>query len=227
MAAGSFDETRGIEIGDFVLSVAAGKLIFFSKQKPDEQVTFNLWTESRVLDVHRTIVSKNHRETLFAIYFDQIPALLDELLSLISIEQFPLLIRPLRFGWRRRQFMYLLDGQFLNEEQFLALSKRNRRRRMVLPQEDYVANLKPMVDYWDCIESESSAFGVCVLGKNGRVRQVGVAFKLPSPNDSLRIGWVKFKDIGLLIETLMREWESIVRKYEISKEEYQNYDFLT
>ena len=151
--------------------------------------------------------------------------MLTEISELVKPEDFFVPIRHLRFGWLRRRFMYLLDGQFPDKTRVHELSTKNKRRRLQFDISKYSENLRPVVDYDDCVESPSSVFGVCFVSKQLRAKQVGVAFKVFNPTTTgFSILWIKLKDLGGHVERVMKEFEPIARKYGIPKEEYRRYD---
>jgi hypothetical protein len=155
-----------------------------------------------------------------------LPAMLNEMAGLMNPDMFYSRLRRLKFGWLRRQFMYLLAGQFTDEAQFRAMSERNKKRRLELDAEKFSANLNPVVDYQDCIESQSTVFGVYALTKKLRAKHAGVEFKLFNPEtEMVEIRWMKLKDLSKPIDLAMRDFEQIAHKYEIPREEYHRYDF--
>lgn len=153
--------------------------------------------------------------------------MLTEVSEVMKPERFPVPIRHLGFGWLRRHFMYLLDGQFLDEARVNELSRKNERRRREFDVPKYYENLRPIVDYEDCVESTSSVFGVCFVSEDPRVKQVGVAFKVINPITSrVSVLWIKSKDLGGHLERVMKEFQAVARKYEIPKEDYGRYDLF-
>src|SRR5262249_9535396 len=117
--------------------------------------------------------------------------------------------RHLRFGRLRRRFMYLLDGQFPDEARIDELSRKNKRRRREFDVGKYYENLRPIVDYDECVETASCVFGVCIVSKDLQAKQVGVAFKVVNPStNGISVFWIKSKDLAGHVESAMKDFRS-------------------
>src|SRR5438034_7289006 len=117
--------------------------------------------------------------------------------------------------------MYLLDGQFPDEAQIDELSIRNKRRRREFDVTRFYESLLLIVDYEECVESASSVFGVYFVSKDLQAKQVGVAFKVVNPStNGISVFWIKTKDLAGRVESAMKVFGTVARKYEIPKEEY-------
>jgi hypothetical protein len=220
---------RGLEFGDIVLETTGAKIVAFSRRDPSIHYTINFRTASEIIDVHKTTVNgsgRKFRETYFLMKQENLLPMLTEVSQMITPDRFAVPVRRLRFGWLRRRFMYLLDGQFPDEARIDELSRKNKRRRREFDIGKYYENLRPIVDYEECVESASSIFGVCFVSKDLQAKQVGIAFKVvnPSTND-ISVFWIKSKELAGHVESAMKDFEAIARKYEIPKEEYGKYDF--
>jgi hypothetical protein len=151
----------GIEVGDFVLQVAAGKIVALAKDR-GEHYTLHFGEASGVLDLHRTWKDEGgiiRHKTVFAMLHADIPAVLNELAP--TVPNIFRLHRKLRVGWMHRHGIGIVRGlEPLTDADIEAVTrKRPGRKRIVVDEEKVKANLfipEYLDDVWDMTDGAFS-----------------------------------------------------------------------
>lgn len=182
---------RGFEAADVTLVFGDDKLIFLVGAGR-EHYTLHFGSNSGVVDLHRKWQDEagvDQYETLFALPHADIPALIRELSGPLS--DFPRLIRRLRLGWLARHRIGVLRGlEFATSADMAAVTRRNRRKRLVLEEDKIRRNVKVpryLDDVWKWPDGPFSLF-------SGN-RRIGIAWKVTHRSGRPRLFWLKLRDL--------------------------------
>jgi hypothetical protein len=211
---------QGIEFGDFAISFQADKVIFFAKSS-NEHYTVHMGRESKVLDIHRTVIDSNglsRHETVYAIKQADLERMLLDFGSTMprSIKLF----RRLRIGWLARNRIAIAKGlEHWTDEQILAVSTKNRRKRLVVDPEKLLANIihpEYLDAVWDWPDGWFSLFF--------HSRRIGLGIKLSDRASFSRLFWVRLRDLSRFTLNNQRHLMATAKRYAIPKDQYERYN---
>jgi hypothetical protein len=213
----------GIEVGDFVLQVAAGKIVALAKDR-GEHYTLHFGEASGVLDLHRTWKDEGgiiRHKTVFAMLHADIPAVLNELAP--TVPNIFRLHRKLRVGWMHRHGIGIVRGlEPLTDADIEAVTrKRPGRKRIVVDEEKVKANLfipEYLDDVWDMTDG---AFSLLRGSK-----RIGIGFKVTDGSGRARLFWFKPTDITLLFKKMHEQMIRSASRYAIPPDRYNEFHFL-
>jgi hypothetical protein len=216
---------KGIEAEDFAVEAGADKLVFVPKSAvKGSHYTLHAGPDSGVIDLHETKVlpggGEQHR-TLFAIRHDDLPALLFGEGAAILSELLDLL-HPLRLGWLKHRNIGIARGVEPVSDADIAAVTRKHKRRLTLDAGLYRQNVfvpEYLEDVYDFPDGNFSLFH--------RGRNIGIGFKTTDADGSVRLFWIKRRDLMHFGSAWQAKVMDALRRIAIPPERYPDYPFLS
>jgi hypothetical protein len=211
-----------LEIGDFLLIITPrGKLVFVNKKRPHLHLTLHPGHGSGIIDVHLTRRSANGRKQhrpLCAIEQRRLGVLFAGVARDVLGELFRL-YRPLRIGWLRHRSIGIRTAPWYSQGGFERLGfLRGKDRFIVTP--DRIVEQIVVPEYLDDIyEMPDGAFDL-LRSRRGRIRQVGIAFKVTSPAGDGHLFWIKMRDLYRFADKGERVLKEGFRRFALQREEH-------
>jgi hypothetical protein len=211
---------QGIEFADFVITFQPDKIIIFAKSS-DEHYTLHMGQESKVLDIHRTVIGSNGlpgHETVYAIKHEDLERMLLEFGS--TMPRPPKVFRRLRLGWVARNRIAIAKGlEHWTDDEILAISTKTRRKRLAIDPERLMANViypEYLDDLWDWPDGWFSLFF--------HSRRIGLGIKRTDHTGFARLFWVKLRDLSRFSLTARRLLMETAQRYAIPRDQYAQYN---
>lgn len=215
---------KGIECEDFAIEFTGNKVLFIVKARGiNRHFTLHLGGKSGAIDLHETTDDdtgqKQHR-TLFAIRADELQGALQGFEDIVP--DLLGLIRPLKLGWLKHRGIGIARGIMpVSEEDFLAVTRR-RKRRLSIDQQLYEANIVVPEYLEDVYDFPDGNFSLVRRGNH-----VGFGFKRTEEDGTVRLLWVKWRDMESLLRKLgSRVWSALERR-QVPPESYRQFPFIT
>jgi hypothetical protein len=215
---------KGIEADGFAVNFAGDKLVFIPKSEgAGKHYTLHAGPKSGVIDLHETEPAadggEQHR-TLFAVRHDDLPALLGEATPMLR--EFLDLVRPLRLGWLKRKNIGIARGIDPASDADIAAVTRKHTRRLTLEAGLYRQNVfvpEYLEDVYDFPDGNFSLFH--------RGRNIGIGFKTTDADGSVRLFWIKRRDLMHFGSAWQAKVMDALRRIAIPPERYPDYPFLS
>ncbi len=193
-----------------------------------EHITLNLLTQSDIMDVHRTWIDEKkerQEQTLFAIKSsDLLSGLMEASNALPQI--FPRL-RLLRPVWLHRHSVVFQSVPNLDSHSTEEFWSTGSKRTAVINIQRLSNRMTVTESIQDLYRSTESFWYLWTAGRLNP-RLLGIAFKSSeSAATSQFIHWIAIRDLETFIQSAQVLFIDLLRKYEIPKDEYHKYSFLT
>jgi hypothetical protein len=223
---------RGIEGEGFALAFGADKVVFVAKPRADGQpveqgtemhYTLQAGPDSGVIDLHETTVAaggQRHYRTLSALRTDDLLTVLQKLAPMVF--EFLGLVRPLRLGWMMHRGIGIARGVDPVSDQDIAAVTRKRKRRLILDAQLYAQNVF-VPEYLEEIYEFPDGVFTLFHGK----RKIGFGFKATDAGGSVRLFWIKRRDILRFGNAWQQKVINALRSVAIPPERYTDYPFLS
>jgi len=218
-------DARGIDFDMLAFQFCPdGKMLLLPKSGNGPHITIHPGNKSGILDIHKTYTmpdgTKKH-ETIFAMRNEDIPQLISEIAPLM-MSALEGLLRPLRLGWLKHRNIGIVYGLYPSESDFVRITKRNSRKRLVIDKEEFHKNILIPEYLEDIYYMDDGAFSLESVRRR-KSKIIGVAFKVTIPSGDIRLFWIKLKDIPRMVKCLEPILLQEVKKYQLSHEEFSKY----
>ena len=214
---------KGIEGEGFAVEFRDDKLIFVLKSLGGgKHYTLHAGPDSGVMDVHETTTDDAGRQqhrTLFALRKDDLLPVLQELAPIVP-ELFGLL-RPLRVGWLKHRNIGIARGVEPVSDADIAAVTRKRKRRLALDAELYRQNLFSPEYLEEVYDFPDGNFALMHRGRN-----IGIGFKRTDAAGSIRLFWIKRRDLARFGNVWQEKVIDALRRIAIPPDQYPRYPFL-
>jgi hypothetical protein len=214
---------KGIDGENFVVHFGDDKIVFAPKAAGrGKHYTFHAGPKSGVMDVHETAIGADGREqhrTLFALRMEDVPLVLGELVAMPA--EFLRLLRPLRLGWLKHRDIGIARGIDPVSDEDIAAVTRKRRRRLTLDAQRYEQNVyvpKYLEEVFDFPDGNFSL--------HHRDRKIGIGFKKTDGEGSVRLFWIKLRDLTHFGNAWQAKVAAALDRFGIPEDRYAEYPFL-
>ncbi len=221
---------KGIDLGEFVVEFRSDKMVAIRKSSGDH-FTLQFGENSGVIDLHRTwndADGRKHRETIFAIHRNRIPAVLEEfeLLVLKEFGSWPSVlihfVRPLHLGLLGHRHIGIAWGILPVEEEHIGrITLKSPRKRLIIDPVKYREDIyvpEYLDEIWDMPDGQFSLWK--------RRRMVGIGMKVRRQHHPAKLYWFKMRDWMRFLEKMQEPLLQALSRHAIPADEYRLYDFL-
>lgn len=202
--------------------------MFYDTTNSSQHITLNLRTHSGIIDVHRTWVNeKKERQdlTLFAIKSSDLLKGLTEASNVLPLT-FPRLraLRPIWLHQNAVAFQSVPNPDRPSTEEFWSKG----RNRTAFINNEMLSNRMPLTESIREVYQSAESFWYLWTAKRRNPRLVGIAFRSGESAAAPQcIHWIAIRDLTTFIEKTQLIFINLLRKYEIPKDEYHKYPYLT
>jgi hypothetical protein len=215
---------KGIESDDFAVEFRGDKIVFVAKATAGAGQHYTLHTgmHSGVIDLHETHPEADGQEqhrTLFALHRDDLAIALAEAAPMLP--EFLRLFRPLRLGWLKHRNISIARGIDPVSDDDIAAVTRKHKRRLALDAGLYKQNVfvpEYLEEVYDFPDGNFALFH--------RGRRIGIGFKKTDADGSVRLFWIKRRDLVRFGNDWQEKIGNALSRLAIPPERYAEYPFL-
>src|SRR5258708_13671276 len=192
---------QGLDFGDAVFVVSNDKLVLASKGTR-EHVTLHLGLNSKVLDVHRTIIFANGTSThvpIFSITQANLATMMQEL-ALPIADALIGLAQPLDLEWMTKRRIGAIVGLLPTGAGIASVTKVGRRK-LIVDERQLIAQAwtpESLDDLYGLAEGEIFTLFSCLRGR--RPRKLGYGFPVTDSRRHRRLVWIRDQRVAEAIE---------------------------
>ena len=191
-----FRNAKGIGCNEFAIHFGPNKIMFIPRYRNGSHYTLHFGVRPGILDLHETWSDQDEikqHKTLFAMRLSDLEYLLTKR-GHSTAESLHRIIRKLGLGWMGHHKIGLVLGSIPTDQQFEAIAKLDRRKRLVLSEEALASNVRTP-EFLEEIFNEPDGIFTLISLKRGKAKQIGFGYKVTLPTGELRLFWIKKSDI--------------------------------
>lgn len=219
-----FRNSKGISCNEFAIQTGHNKIMLIPRSRNGSHYTLHFGVRPGILDLHETWNDRNEikHKTLFAMRLSDLEDLLTKV-GYRTTESLAGIIRKLRLGWMGRHRIRLVLGLIPTDQQFEAIAKLDRRKRLVLSEQALASNIRAP-EFLEEIFNEPDGIFTLISLKREKAKHIGFGYKVTLPTGEPRLFWVRKSDILAEMRHLEDQFVQSASQFAIPPECYSQHD---